>query len=63
MSIFGKLSVVFAVVGLVLVAASIFLNEALMLIAAPIVVIAVYLDHLYIEQSLREFSARTRSRK
>lgn len=63
MNIFGKLSVVFAVAGLVLIAASMLLNEALMLIAAPVVFIAVYLDHLYIEQSFREFAAGARDRK
>jgi hypothetical protein len=62
MNAFSVLSVVFAVIALAVIVAAIVIDEGLMVVAWPVAVIAVYLDHHGIEQSFRDFHARERSK-
>ncbi|MEA1029437.1 hypothetical protein T3A99_12750 [Pseudomonas sp. N-137] len=62
MNAFSVLSAILSVVGLLLIGMTLFVDEAFMLAAAPVVLVAVFLDHLGIEKSLRDFLARGRSK-
>ena len=62
MNAFSILSVIFTVIGLILIGFSLLVSEGFIIAAMANVLVAVYLDHLGIEKDLRDFLAEGRVR-
>jgi hypothetical protein len=63
MNAFSILSVIFTVIGLILIGFSLLVSEDFIIAALASVFEAVYLDHLGIEKDLRDFLAEGRAKR
>jgi hypothetical protein len=63
MNAFSILSVIFTVIGLILIGLSLLVSEDFIIAALVSVFVAVYLDHLGIEKDLRDFLAEGRAKR